>query len=167
MKIASTIAAVMLAAATAQAGIFTFTATLTGAEATPPNGSSASGSATAVFDSDLNQFAVAGTYGGLAAPATASHVHVGVVGVSGPVVVPLLTVGGVTGTFSGSKSGLTKFEIHDLLFSGWYINVHDTAFPGGEIRGQLVLASVPEPETYAAIAGVGLLGFAAWRRFRA
>ncbi len=43
-----------------------------------------------------------------------------------------------------------------------YLNVHTTAFPGGEIRGFLV--PVPEPATLAALGLVGLCGLAARRR---
>jgi hypothetical protein len=167
MKIASTLAGLVLAGLTSQAGIFTFTATLTGADEVPPNASIGSGNATAIFDSTLNEFSIAGTFGGLASSATAAHVHTGPAGVAGPVFLPLVVTHATTGTVVGSTTGLNKFQIHDLLFGNWYVNVHDVNFPGGEIRGQLILASVPEPETYAAIAGAGLLGFAAWRRFRA
>ncbi|MCB1879244.1 MAG: CHRD domain-containing protein, partial [Gammaproteobacteria bacterium] len=37
-----------------------------------------------------------------------------------------------------------------------YLNIHTTAFPGGEIRGNL--APVPEPTTLGLI-GLGLAGF--------
>lgn len=53
-----------------------------------------------------------------------------------------------------------------LLGNNWYINIHSTTFPGGEIRGQL-LNAIPEPEHYAAFAGLALLGFAGYRRFKA
>jgi hypothetical protein len=52
----------------------------------------------------------------------------------------------------------------DLQNGLWYVNVHSASHTSGEIRGQLV--PVPEPQTYAVIAGFGLLGFAAYRRFK-
>lgn len=50
-----------------------------------------------------------------------------------------------------------------LLSNRNYVNVHSNLYPGGEIRGQLIV--VPEPATVAAVAmGLGLL--AARRRRR-
>ncbi|HEX5127959.1 MAG TPA: PEP-CTERM sorting domain-containing protein [Rhodocyclaceae bacterium] len=46
-----------------------------------------------------------------------------------------------------------------------YLNIHTTAFPGGEIRG--FLRPVPEPSIYDMMfAGLGMLGFAGRRRIR-
>jgi hypothetical protein len=63
---------------------------------------------------------------------------------------------------NGSGLSVAQQEA-DLLNGLWYVNVHTGAHPSGEIRGQLV--PVPEPQTYAMLAGLGLLGFAAFRRF--
>jgi hypothetical protein len=53
----------------------------------------------------------------------------------------------------------------ELLGNMWYINLHTPGtYAGGEIRGQLL--AIPEPEHYAAFAGLGLLGFAGYRRFK-
>lgn len=62
-------------------------------------------------------------------------------------------------------SGFTVEDQIEQLFGGqWYINVHSVDFGGGEIRGQLI--AVPEPEHYAAFAGLALLGFAGFRRYK-
>ena len=54
-----------------------------------------------------------------------------------------------------------------LLSELWYLNIHSSLFPSGEIRGQLLLAPVPEPEAYAMmLAGLGLIGTAVARRKR-
>lgn len=52
----------------------------------------------------------------------------------------------------------------DLLAGKWYFNVASAFNPGGEIRGQLT--AVPEPGEYAMIAGLGLVGFAWYRRVK-
>lgn len=41
------------------------------------------------------------------------------------------------------------------------LRIYNTALSAGEVAS---LAGVPEPSTYAALAGVAVLGFAAWRR---
>ena len=70
---------------------------------------------------------------------------------------------GVGGTFAGSwdlneGQGTTLTAQLPNIFAGrTYINVHTTQFPGGEIRGTLMLT--PEPATVALL-GSGLLGLA-------
>ncbi len=68
------------------------------------------------------------------------------------------------GFFTNPLQTLTAAQETDLLNGKWYINIHTTGTnSGGEIRGFLVPAPVPEPAT-ATLAAVGLVGFLARRR---
>jgi hypothetical protein len=56
-----------------------------------------------------------------------------------PVVIGLSpTSDNASGTFSGTTRALTDAEAADLLAGKWYLNIHSTTFPGGELRGQLI-----------------------------
>jgi hypothetical protein len=170
MRKSSLVAALAVAGAlSSQAALFNFSATLSGAEEVPANNSPASGFVSATYDSVSGQFSLGGVFGGLTTIATAAHVHAGAVGVNGPVILPLTILPG--GSTSGALIGvfaapLTPNQVNGLFAENWYVNVHTSSFPGGEIRGQLQLTAVPEPETYAAMAGVALVGFGIWRRQR-
>lgn len=70
---------------------------------------------------------------------TASHIHRGAAGVNGPVVAPLFTG---SGTFDAANpiSGtvpLNTAMILEMLAGNTYVNVHTSANPSGEIRGQV------------------------------
>lgn len=80
---------------------------------------------------------------------TMAHIHNGAVGVAGPVVVTLFNPGTATGAINGVfasgsltsanlPAGVTIESLKALLLSGnAYVNVHTTANPSGEIRGQV------------------------------
>jgi len=72
--------------------------------------------------------------------ATAAHIHVGKVGKSGPVVVPLCgpCVSGVHKASSAASATATRAIINGTA----YVNVHTQANPGGEIRGQITAKSI-------------------------
>jgi hypothetical protein len=78
------------------------------------------------------------TFAKLTGPATAAHIHLGAMGKSGNVVVPLCTPckSGMKGTATISASLLKTIKKH-----GTYVNVHTAKNPNGEIRGQLVAKS--------------------------
>ena len=77
-----------------------------------------------------------------------------------------LATGASNGGITGSRD-VSGFTPANLLAGNWYINIHTGLNAGGEIRGNLVQASaVPEPSTYAFIAGLGALGLVSTRRRR-
>ena len=119
-----------------------------------------------------------GSFSGLSMPASAAHIHGPSLPISqgGPpagvaVLYPLggvVTLGSTAGTISGTVNlvagtgGFTLAQQLDQLNGGlWYVNIHDSTFPGGEIRGQIL--PVPEPATWA-LGGLGVLGLLALKR---
>jgi hypothetical protein len=70
------------------------------------------------------------------APATAAHIHRGVRGVAGPIVVPLKppTDGSSSGCVAISQALSKNLREHPARY---YVNVHNEPFPDGAVRGQL------------------------------
>lgn len=82
----------------------------------------------------------------IALPAAAAHIHEGAAGVAGDIVVTLKPPTEVGGTGIGLSSGCVKRLPKGLLRDikrnpdDYYVNVHNGAFPGGAVRGQLEAA---------------------------
>lgn len=110
----------------------TFTANLNGASEVPPTGSSATGTATLVFNEDTNKFTITVPYSGVVA--TDAHIHKGAVGESGPAVFPF---DDLTSPLTLTDVPLTAQQEADLKAGLYYVNIHSADFPAGEIRGQL------------------------------
>ena len=66
---------------------------------------------------------------------TAAHIHEGVAGKNGPVIVPFTKEGDKFVAPAGAK--LNAQQIAALKAGGLYFNVHSAAHPGGEVRAQL------------------------------
>ena len=80
------------------------------------------------------------------ATATGAHIHRGVEGMSGPVVIPFNNT--VNGGLISGVATTTPALASELLAnpSGFYVNVHTADFPGGAVRGQLDQG--PAPSVY-------------------
>lgn len=98
-------------------------------------------------------------------PFSNSHFHEGAPGVSGPVRVNLgnnANAGGyntanghISGTFDISMGTTDPFA---LLSGQIYLNFHSTAFPGGELRGQVVASDEVPGTRFANLAVRGFVG---------
>jgi hypothetical protein len=67
---------------------------------------------------------------------TQAHIHKGRKGTSGPVVVPLGATYKAKGCRTASKSLIEAIETNP---NRYYVNIHNARYPGGAIRGQLVV----------------------------
>ena len=115
---------------------------MTGAQETPAVASSATGSIDAEYNRLTRILSYKITFSGLAQNASAAHIHgLGEAGVAAPVVqtfsgFPALKAGTYSGTFF--VDGI-KVKEEDILAGRYYANIHNSTYPAGEIRGQLIL----------------------------
>jgi hypothetical protein len=130
-------ALMVFVAGAAGAATLHFTATLKGADETPPNTTAGTGAVDATLDTSTKQFSYTVTYSGLTGPAVAAHFHgPAAPGASAPPVLPVPKTA-LANPMSGSGA-LTDAQIADLEAGKWYFNIHTAANPGGEVRGQVL-----------------------------
>ena len=147
------VACLLTAAASVQT---TFTTTLRGSEEVPgPGDPNGSGFAVITISGTTIDYSL--LVNGLTTP-TAAHIHSGVFGVAGPIVVPLNPTFGA-GCATGSVAGVSSTLIDQILAnpSAFYVNVHSTEFPNGAIRGQLGNSSAQLPTRTFFVPVVGKL----------
>jgi len=107
---------------------------LSSAEEVPPNPSKAHGKSSIQIGADKS---VTGTIYIRDMTPTMAHIHEAAKGQNGPVIVPFIKTGDITfGPAPGAK--LTDEQYASYLAGNLYINVHSAAYPGGEIRMQIV-----------------------------
>jgi hypothetical protein len=116
---------------------FQFDATLDGEQEVPPSGSQATGQATLTVN--LASGAVEGQLTLTGIDATAAHIHDAFAGTNGGVLVPLEQDGTDPNLFAvPADAALDAAGVDRLLAGALYVNTHTAAFPGGEIRGQIL-----------------------------
>lgn len=131
----------------------TLTADLAGTAETDSDGS---GTATVVLDPDAGTacwtFSVENVD-----PITVSHIHEGAAGASGGPVVDL-DLDGFDGSSEGCNDAADAATLQAIIDdpAGYYVNVHNEAYPGGAIRGQLAPDS---PNTALTAGGPPLVPF--------
>ncbi|MDQ4121528.1 MAG: CHRD domain-containing protein [Acidobacteriota bacterium] len=121
-----------------------FTVSLNGVQENPPVNSPGRGSCVLTLNTAETQITLNCTYSGLGSNASAAHIHTdGPAGVNGPVLFNLTGASGTSGTLNLAPTSVTPAQVADLRAKRWYVNIHTTNFPGGEIRGQIKIATTP------------------------
>jgi hypothetical protein len=145
---------------------FSARASLTGYEEVPAISTPGSGSFRASLSRDGSEIAFKLKYGGIPTTVTQAHIHFGQLSVNGGITLFLCTnlgngpagtaacpaSGEVTGTLTAedvvgaaAAQGIAAGEFAEVVQAiragVAYVNVHSTAYPGGEIRGQLKLSN--------------------------
>jgi hypothetical protein len=113
----------------------TYTVHMTGSQDVPKGSPNGNGTFQYQLKTSSGLFCYSLKWSGIGAP-LAAHVHRGVKGVEGPIVIPLSTMAPV------AHSGCVKVKKSLLLAinkkpADYYVNVHTKKYPGGAIRGQL------------------------------
>lgn len=152
LQITLTIALALTLPTSASAVIIPLSAVMDGPQANAGlgTGSPGTGLGTITLDTVTKQLSWNITWGGLVGTETAMHFH-------GPALTTQnagVQIGtGIIGPPVIGNAILNAAQEADLLAGLWYLNLHTTTFPGGEIRGQVL--AVPEPSTLVLLAVAG------------
>jgi hypothetical protein len=142
-----------------------FQANLDGYQEVPSVATRAQGVFSARSNSERTEVGYTLTYSGMQAPVTQAHIHMAQTSVNGPIVIWLCGsatnpgpagtpacpqgAGTVSGVFTAAnvlasptaqqlEAGEITAFVDAMRASSAYVNVHTTASPGGEIRGQIL-----------------------------
>ena len=112
------------------------TITLTGAAEVPgPGDPDGTGTARLTFNPGKNQVCYELAVDKIA-PASGAHIHSGAAGKAGP---PIISLAPPANGLSKECAPLEQEKIMDILKNpgNYYVNVHNSEFPNGALRGQL------------------------------
>lgn len=117
--------------------------TLSGAQEVPANTSSGTGTGQIIFDptTKIITYNFSWQLGSATATTTNMHFHGAEDGSDSKSSVVAIGITGFPTTSSGTMSGqtvaLTDVQVTQLLAGKWYLNVHSSTIPGGELRGNI------------------------------
>ncbi|MBK6375519.1 MAG: CHRD domain-containing protein [Dokdonella sp.] len=145
-------------------GQVVYTTTLSGAAEVPPNASTGTGFATITYFPATSIMTLSMSFSGLSSSTTAAHIHCctsSTTNVGIAVLIPAFPNGITAGTYGNTfdmtlassysptfvtASGGVPAALQLLLDSMGnrraYLNIHSVAFPGGELRGNLIEQSI-------------------------
>ena len=157
----------------AHAAFIPLIATLDGAQETPPNSSPGTGAAAFILDDVSRTLLTPATFSALTGTTTSADIE----DRTGLIVHPIppasptnptgLPIGVLTGSFADFWTGLTPANVAALEAGSYFINIRTSAFPAGEIQGQIAVA-IPEPASLLMLSlGLATVAGRAWRHRRA
>jgi hypothetical protein len=110
-------------------------ATLLPENQVPPTASDGSGTALVTLNQGQGEVCWDISVSDLTTPVILAHIHHGAAGINGPVVVDFVEpVNGLNGCVESDAALIEDIRKNP---ADYYVNVHTTMFPGGEVRGQL------------------------------
>lgn len=117
----------------------TFSGKLSGAQAVPPNGSTAVGFGTIILNSAETRITISLDFSGLGSNQTAAHIHgPAAPGAHAPILFNLGSQGTTSGAFGNLSAAVTPRQVAQLKAGRWYFDVHSTRLFAGEIRAQIL-----------------------------
>ncbi len=135
---AGAIAICAASAAPSYAEAMKVSASLTPSSEVPPAKSEAKGDLMGTYDPSTKRLEFTATYSGLTGTATMAHLHAPApTGKDAPIEIPIK--GSVASPIKGDYT-LTDAQAKNLADGDTYFNVHTKENPGGEIRGQMLMA---------------------------
>jgi hypothetical protein len=138
-------AAVVMFGSTAQAQQ-KFTAALnTIQEVPPPTNSLGRGSCVITLNTAETQISATCEYSGLSSGLISGHIHGNAApGVNAGILFNFNPpTGSTSGTFNAGPFNVTPAQVASMRAKLFYVNLHTTNFPGGEIRGQVKIQTTP------------------------
>lgn len=116
-----------------------FKVQLSGDQEVPYLGQSGSGFATIFINERKNTVTYEINVSGILLPGTGAHIHNAPAGVNGPIVVNMFPPPDETGYSSGVVTVNNPALLQDIKQNpeNYYVNVHNSEYPGGAVRGQL------------------------------
>lgn len=122
-------------AARPEGNLVTLSTRLDGASAIPPARSGATGQIDALYDSNTRTLRWKASWSGLSGAIAGVQFHGPAA--SDQVAPPVMIWPGPFGPRYEGRATLTLPQAADLLAGRWYVNVQTSAYPQGELRGQL------------------------------
>ena len=147
-----------------QIGRSVFAVQMSPAQEVPPYSTGATGRGLLVLDPVSKKFTARVSVAGMVS--TAAHIHSAAIGISGPVVIPLIETPAGSGVWvAAADSTMTDAQIALLNAGGLYFNVHSAVYPSGEVRGQIgrniryasLNGAQENPPTPSTASGTGIL----------